>query len=93
MFTTRFLKICQKVLEIFAEKHACSQFLVRKIPHHPPGYVTDTDIGRLKAVIACRQQGFLGITNVVNYIGNHDRMLVELGTVLMLVSINRNYFY
>jgi hypothetical protein len=59
------------------------------------GYVTDTDIGRLKAVIDCRQQGFLGITNVVNYIGNHDhdRMLVELGTVLMLVSVNRNYYF
>jgi hypothetical protein len=58
-------------------------------------YVTDTDIGRLKAVIDCRQRGFLGITNVVNYIGNHDhdRMLVELGTVLMFVSVNRNYFY
>ena len=39
------------------------------------------DIGRLKSVIDCRQQGFLGVTNVVNYIGNHDhdRMLVELG--------------
>jgi len=39
------------------------------------------DIGRLKAGIDCRQQGFLGVTNVVNYIGNHDhdRMLVELG--------------
>ena len=41
----------------------------------------NTDIGRLKSVIDCRQQGFLGVTNVVNYIGNHDhdRMLVELG--------------
>jgi 1,4-alpha-glucan branching enzyme len=41
----------------------------------------NTDIGRLKTVIDCRQQGFLGVTNVVNYIGNHDhdRMLVELG--------------
>ncbi|CAF4934064.1 unnamed protein product [Rotaria sp. Silwood1] len=39
------------------------------------------DIGRLKSVIDCRQQGYLGVTNVVNYIGNHDhdRMLVELG--------------
>ncbi len=39
------------------------------------------DIGRLKSVIDCRQQGFLGVTNVVNYIGNHDhdRMLVEMG--------------
>ncbi len=61
----------------------------------PSGYVADNDIGQLKAVIDCRQQGFLGITNVVNYIGNHDhdRMLVELGIVLMLVSVNRNYFY
>jgi 1,4-alpha-glucan branching enzyme len=42
------------------------------------------DIGRLKAVIDCRQQGFLGVTNVVNYIGNHDhdRMLVEFLIVL-----------
>jgi len=41
----------------------------------------NADIGRLKAGIDCRQQGFLGVTNVVNYIGNHDhdRMLVELG--------------
>ncbi|CAF4159753.1 unnamed protein product [Rotaria sp. Silwood2] len=41
----------------------------------------NTDIGRLKSVIDCRQQGYLGVTNVVNYIGNHDhdRMLVELG--------------
>jgi hypothetical protein len=64
-------------------------------PQSPSAYVTDTDIGRLKAVIDCRQQGFLEITNIVNYIGNHDhdRMLVELGTVLMLVSVNRNYFY
>lgn len=39
------------------------------------------DFGRIKSVIDCRQQGFLGVTNVVNYIGNHDhdRMLVELG--------------
>ncbi|CAF1350040.1 unnamed protein product [Rotaria sordida] len=41
----------------------------------------NVDIGRLKACIDCRQQGYLGVTNVVNYIGNHDhdRMLVELG--------------
>ncbi|UJR33292.1 hypothetical protein I4U23_020743 [Adineta vaga] len=41
----------------------------------------NVDIGRLKAGIDCRQQGFLGVTNVVNYIGNHDhdRMLVEMG--------------
>jgi len=39
------------------------------------------DISRLKAGIDCRQQGFLGVTNVINYIGNHDhdRMLIELG--------------
>lgn len=39
------------------------------------------DFGRIKSVIDCRQQGFLGVTNVVNYIGNHDhdRMLVEFG--------------
>ncbi len=45
----------------------------------------NTDIGRLKAGIDCRQQGFLGVTNVVNYIGNHDhdRMLVELGVFLI----------
>jgi len=41
----------------------------------------NVDIGRLKAGIDCRQQGFLGVTNVINYIGNHDhdRMLVEMG--------------
>ncbi|CAF0930610.1 unnamed protein product [Adineta steineri] len=41
----------------------------------------NVDIGRMKAGIDCRQQGFLGVTNVVNYIGNHDhdRMIVEMG--------------
>jgi 1,4-alpha-glucan branching enzyme len=41
----------------------------------------NVDMGRLKAGIDCRQQGFLGVINVINYIGNHDhdRMLVELG--------------
>ncbi|CAF2324679.1 unnamed protein product [Rotaria sp. Silwood2] len=41
----------------------------------------NVDMGRLKACIDCRQQGYLGVANVVNYIGNHDhdRMLVELG--------------
>ena len=48
----------------------------------------NTDIDRLKTVIDCRQQGFLGVTNVVNYIGNHDhdRMLVELGNRKVLSS-------
>ncbi len=42
------------------------------------------DIGKLKTIIDCRQQGYMGVTNVVNYIGNHDhdRMLVELGNFI-----------
>ena len=50
------------------------------------------DIGRLKAGIDCRQQGFLGVTNVINYIGNHDhdRMLVELGMTIVCLSIVEN---
>ncbi|CAF3325386.1 unnamed protein product [Rotaria socialis] len=41
----------------------------------------NVDFDRLKASLDCRQRGYLGVTNVVNYIGNHDhdRMLVELG--------------
>lgn len=51
-----------------------------------------TDIDRLKAGIDCRQQGFLGVTNVINYIGNHDhdRMLVELGMTIVCSSIVEN---
>ncbi|UJR13906.1 hypothetical protein I4U23_000912 [Adineta vaga] len=56
--------------------HDSFYWIIRDILLHD-----NTDIGRLKSVIDCRQQGFLGVTNVVNYIGNHDhdRMLVELG--------------
>ncbi|CAF0788075.1 unnamed protein product [Rotaria sp. Silwood1] len=41
----------------------------------------NVDMGRLKACIDCRQQGYFGVANVVNYIGNHDhdRLLIELG--------------
>jgi len=39
------------------------------------------DFEALKAAIDCRRQGFLGATNVVNYLTNHDheRIMVELG--------------
>jgi len=40
------------------------------------------DLERLKEVIDCKRQGFLGATNVVNYLSNHDhdRVLAELGS-------------
>lgn len=39
------------------------------------------DLERLKDAIDCKRQGFLGTTNVVNYLTNHDhdRVLAELG--------------
>ncbi|WP_138500251.1 alpha-amylase family glycosyl hydrolase [Nostoc sp. PA-18-2419] len=39
------------------------------------------DLERLKDVIDCKRQGFLGATNVVNYLTNHDHnhLMVELG--------------
>ncbi|HBK98548.1 MAG TPA: alpha-amylase [Microcoleaceae bacterium UBA10368] len=39
------------------------------------------DLERLKDVIDCKRQGFLGATNVVNYLSNHDHnhVLAELG--------------
>ncbi|MEG3862598.1 alpha-amylase family glycosyl hydrolase [Microcoleus sp. herbarium12] len=39
------------------------------------------DLERLKDVIDCKRQGFLGATNVVNYLSNHDhdRIFAELG--------------
>jgi len=39
------------------------------------------DLERLKDVIDCKRQGFMGTTNVVNYLTNHDHnhLLVELG--------------
>ncbi len=39
------------------------------------------DLERLKDVIDCKRQGFMGATNVVNYLTNHDhnRLMVELG--------------
>ncbi len=39
------------------------------------------DLERLKDAIDCKRQGFLGATNVVNYLSNHDRDRVfsELG--------------
>ena len=44
------------------------------------------DLEQLKDVIDCKRQGFMGATNVVNYLTNHDhdRIMVELG--------NRNIF-
>lgn len=38
------------------------------------------DLERLKDVIDCKRQGFLGATNVVNYLTNHDheRLMVEM---------------
>lgn len=38
------------------------------------------DLERLKDVIDCKRQGYMGATNVVNYIANHDhqRLMVEL---------------
>ncbi|MDY6939870.1 MAG: alpha-amylase family glycosyl hydrolase [Cyanobacteriota bacterium] len=38
------------------------------------------DLEELKNVIDCKRQGFLGATNVVNYLTNHDhkRLMVEL---------------
>ncbi|MCC3429948.1 MAG: alpha amylase C-terminal domain-containing protein [Microcoleus sp. PH2017_04_SCI_O_A] len=39
------------------------------------------DLERLKDAIDCKRQGFLGATNVVNYLSNHDhdRVFSELG--------------
>ncbi|HEY9848879.1 MAG TPA: alpha-amylase family glycosyl hydrolase [Leptolyngbyaceae cyanobacterium] len=39
------------------------------------------DLERLKEVIDCKRRGYMGATNVVNYITNHDhnRVMVELG--------------
>ncbi|NMG18790.1 alpha-amylase family glycosyl hydrolase [Brasilonema bromeliae] len=39
------------------------------------------DLERLKDVIDAKRQGFMGATNVVNYLTNHDhdRLMVELG--------------
>lgn len=39
------------------------------------------DLEQLKDVIDCKRQGFMGATNVVNYLTNHDhdRLMVELG--------------
>ncbi|NET90033.1 MAG: alpha-amylase [Kamptonema sp. SIO1D9] len=39
------------------------------------------ELERLKDVIDCKRQGFMGASNVVNYIANHDqqRLMVELG--------------
>ncbi|MEC4893256.1 MAG: alpha-amylase family glycosyl hydrolase [Oscillatoria sp. PMC 1051.18] len=44
------------------------------------------ELERLKDVIDCKRQGFMGASNVVNYIANHDqeRLMVELA--------NRNIF-
>jgi 1,4-alpha-glucan branching enzyme len=38
------------------------------------------DLERLKDVIDCKRQGYMGATNVVNYIANHDqyRLMTEL---------------
>lgn len=39
------------------------------------------DLEQLKDVIDCKRQGFMGATNVVNYLSNHDHdhLMVELG--------------
>ncbi|MEC4986536.1 MAG: alpha-amylase family glycosyl hydrolase [Oscillatoria sp. PMC 1068.18] len=39
------------------------------------------ELEQLKDVIDCKRQGFMGASNVVNYIANHDqqRLMVELG--------------
>ena len=39
------------------------------------------ELQQLKDVIDCKRQGFMGATNVVNYLTNHDheRLMVELG--------------
>jgi 1,4-alpha-glucan branching enzyme len=39
------------------------------------------DIEQLKNVIDCKRQGFMGVTNVVNYLTNHDHnhLMAELG--------------
>ncbi|GAB1537598.1 hypothetical protein NUACC21_02450 [Scytonema sp. NUACC21] len=58
-------------------------FLHTVVPH----ICGDTfDLEQLKDVIDCKRQGFMGTTNVVNYLTNHDhdRLMVELG--------NRNIF-
>ena len=41
----------------------------------------NVDLEKLKDVLDCKRQGFLGATNVVNYLSNHDhdRVMVELG--------------
>jgi 1,4-alpha-glucan branching enzyme len=41
----------------------------------------NVDLEKLKDVLDCKRQGFLGSTNVVNYLSNHDhdRVMVELG--------------
>ena len=62
--------------KLFLGWHDSFCWTVRDLLVHDKVY-----IGQLKSVIDCRQQGFLGVVNVVNYIGNHDhdRMLVQLG--------------
>ena len=44
------------------------------------------DLERLKDAIDCKRQGFLGATNVVNYLSNHDhdRVFAELGSRAIL---------
>jgi nitrous oxide reductase accessory protein NosL len=39
------------------------------------------DAEELKSMIDCQRHGFMGATNVVNYLSNHDhqRVMVELG--------------
>ncbi|NJL83956.1 MAG: alpha-amylase [Chloroflexaceae bacterium] len=40
----------------------------------------DCDLEQLKDILDCKRQGFLGATNVINYLGNHDqeRLMVKL---------------
>ena len=44
------------------------------------------DLERLKDVIDCKRQGFMGATNVVNYLTNHDHnhLMAELGAYNIL---------
>jgi len=47
----------------------------------PHIYGDTFDLEQLKDVIDCKRQGFMGATNAVNYLTNHDhdRLMVELG--------------
>jgi 1,4-alpha-glucan branching enzyme len=48
---------------------------------HPHICGDSFDLEQLKDVIDCKRQGYMGATNVINYLTNHDhnRIMVELG--------------